>query len=75
MVEFSEGLERERIRRDIFEPRALYNFENLKLWGTKSYDHYLSNIYGDYMTPPPVSNQIAHHDFEVYWRDGYENHF
>ena len=27
------------------------------------YDKYLTNVYGDYMTPPPVEKQKSHHDY------------
>ena len=34
-----------------------------------SYDEYLSNLYGDYMTPPSKDSQQSHHDFEAYWKE------
>ncbi len=32
------------------------------------YDAWLTNIYGDYMTPPPKEKQISHHDYTVYFK-------
>ena len=34
-----------------------------------AYDAYLSAIYGDYMTPPPVEKQVSHHSFAAYRKD------
>ncbi len=33
------------------------------------YDIILTKLYGNYMTPPPVSEQKGHHDYEAYWKD------
>lgn len=30
-------------------------------------DRYLTCVYGDWRTPPPVMEQITHHSFEAYW--------
>lgn len=32
------------------------------------YDRYLTQMYGNYMQLPPVEQQIAPHDIDVYWR-------
>lgn len=34
-----------------------------------NYDEYLSNLYGDYMTPPSKGSQQSHHKFEAYWKE------
>lgn len=39
---------------------AFYEFEGLKLRGPEDYDAYLSQLYGDYMTPPPPQNRVRH---------------
>ncbi|WP_418810234.1 LicD family protein [Paraprevotella xylaniphila] len=39
---------------------AFYSFENLKLHGLKEYDKYLSHLYGDYMSVPPVDSRKVH---------------
>lgn len=33
-------------------------------------DLLLTYWYGDYMTPPPAEQQVSHHGFKVYWKDG-----
>lgn len=42
--------------------RTEYDFEGRKYWGVKDYDAYLTKIYGDYMTPPPIEEQVVHHN-------------
>ena len=37
-----------------------YEFEDLKLYGTKDYDGILTYIYGDYMTLPPLDKRDPH---------------
>ncbi len=36
-------------------------FEDTEVSGIKKYDHFLTTIYGDYMTPPKVSDRIPKH--------------
>ncbi len=43
-------------------------FENKEFNIPVGYDRYLTDVYGDYMTPPPPEKQISHHDSIVYWR-------
>lgn len=33
----------------------------------KGYDDYLTNAYGDYMTPPPPEKRISTHETNAYW--------
>ena len=37
-----------------------YEFEGVRLLGTKDYDAILEYIFGDYMTPPPVEERTPH---------------
>lgn len=37
-------------------------FENINIRVPQNYDAYLTNMYGDYMTPPPLDKRISHHD-------------
>ena len=41
-----------------------YDFEGMKVWGASDYDFVLTQMYGDYMTPPP-ENDRNHHCSEV----------
>lgn len=59
----------EVLKKSDFEPRMQFDFEGEKVWGSKDYDTYLSNLYGDYMTPPQKDKQVSHHDFVAFWKD------
>jgi lipopolysaccharide cholinephosphotransferase len=39
-----------------------HNFEGLTVVGPASWDRYLAQLYGDYMTPPAVSDRLSHHE-------------
>ena len=43
-------------------------FEGQKYRIPECYDMYLKNIYGDYMSLPPVDKQVAHHVFKAWWK-------
>lgn len=51
---------RELFPRTLFSDLTDYPFETLVLRGQKDYDRVLSQLYGDYMTPPPVDEQNKH---------------
>lgn len=40
-------------------------FEDIQVILPEKYDAYLTALYGDYMTPPPLEKQISHHYCEV----------
>ena len=40
--------------------RSEYDFENLKLYGSKDYDGCLKYLFDDYMTPPPENEREQH---------------
>lgn len=44
------------------------DFEGHSFCVMKEYDAFLRAIYGDYMTPPPVSQQIPKHSYKTYYR-------
>lgn len=50
-----------------FATRRRFKFEDTEFWGPSGYDEYLTRTYGDYMTPPPLENQVSHHNFEAYF--------
>ena len=37
-------------------------FEDMKILAPIGYHEYLVQMYGDYMTPPPIAKQVSHHD-------------
>ena len=51
---------RERFKKTSFGKENFYQFEDLLLRGPEAYDAYLTQIYGDYMTPPPESERNKH---------------
>ena len=40
-------------------------FEGIEVRGPKEYEKWLTQVYGDYMTPPPVEKQVSHHYIDV----------
>lgn len=46
----------------------LHKFEDTELYILEDYDTYLTCLYGDYMTPPPVDKRVSCGSFEAcYW--------
>ena len=45
-----------------------HKFEDKMLMIPKQYDSILSQIYGDYMTMPPVEKREPHHFYKAYKR-------
>ena len=55
--------EKEVMRREWFGEPTLYRFENLLVYGPENYDAYLTRMYGDWRTLPPVEKRVSHHDY------------
>lgn len=51
---------------------VLVPFEDLEVRIPRCYDRYLTAIYGDYMTPPPVESQVGRHHFLCWYKEGME---
>lgn len=51
---------KEMFQKSIFGKGHYYEFEGMLLNGPQDYDNYLSQLYGDYMTPPPLSDRNKH---------------
>lgn len=51
---------REMFLKDVYAEGALYEFEGLQLNGPKDYDFVCTQLYGDYMTPPPDAEKNKH---------------
>lgn len=45
-----------------------YPFEGRCYFGPTDYHTYLSSLYGDYMTPPPLEKRVTHHSFTAIWK-------
>lgn len=52
----------------VFDEFVEKPFEDRQYMCYKNYDNYLSNTYGDYMTPPPVDKRASTHVFNAYWK-------
>lgn len=56
-------------------PKSLFNelidipFENRRYKCFKDYDRYLTDTFGDYMTPPPPEKRKSLHTYDTYWKD------
>ena len=55
---------KEMFPKSVYGEGELYQFEQYQLRGPKDYDAVLSQMYGDYMTPPEKADQ-EHHYLEV----------
>lgn len=57
--------EKEIVPREDFAASVPVRFGEDTFPAPVGYDRYLTNMYGDYMTPPPVEKQIANHDMDA----------
>ena len=53
----------------IFKDTVKLEFEGEMFRAPAGYDEFLTIEYGDYMTLPPVEEQVTHHDFKAWWKD------
>lgn len=51
---------KEMFPRAYYEDSVLYDFEDIKLSAPRAHDEVLSQLYGDYMTPPEQSERFSH---------------
>lgn len=61
--------EKEQLPVSVFSEFGDIPFEQKQYMAIKNYDLYLSSIYGDYMTLPPVEQRQAKHEFRAFVRD------
>ena len=57
------------LREDIIE-QDTYQFEGHFFTSFKNYNLYLTQKYGNYQKNPKKEEQITHHQFHAYWKDG-----
>lgn len=57
---------KEVMKRTVFDELIKLEFEGKQFSAIAAYDTFLTNLYGDYMTMPPVEKRVSHHDFEAY---------
>ena len=61
------------VKKEVYDDYVLVDFEGHKFKAPIGYDTLLTNIYGDYMTPPPEDKRASAHGTKAYLRDGYED--
>ncbi|MEY8375239.1 LicD family protein [Lachnospiraceae bacterium 56-18] len=54
--------------KELFSNVVECQFENHNFFIPQGYDKFLTNIYGDYMTPPPVEKRMSTHKSIEYWK-------
>ena len=54
-------------KREYFDSSCLLEFEGELFSCPSCWNQYLSDLYGDYMSFPPIEKQVPHHEFDVYW--------
>lgn len=67
------GFDKELHNKEWFGEGTRVPFENGSIVVPSDYSAYLTKLYGNYMTPPPVERQVAHHyhyfyDLEKRWK-------
>lgn len=65
-VSVTPDCKKERIKKSKYLPQTLFCFEGKEYYGPKHYDEVLTNLYGDYMTPPPKDKQVQTHKRSYY---------
>ena len=56
--------------KDIFEKISYKPFEDKEFCVIDDYDKYLTDLFGDYMTPPPSEKQKSNHNFDrLEWKN------
>lgn len=56
-------------RKSLFDEIDYIPFEDRKYKAFKDYDEFLTSVFGDYMTPPPIEKRVSFHTFDAYWKD------
>jgi len=49
--------------------REKHVFEKEEFYTPREYDLYLTALYGDYMTLPPLDKRCSHHAFKAFWKN------
>ena len=54
-------LHKELFKKDWFSSSEYLPFDNYKIRVCGGYKQYLTQLFGDYLTPPPVEQRVSHH--------------
>ena len=65
--------EREIYNREWFAETVELTFEGRSCPAPQAWDAMLTQVYGDYMTPPPEDKRGSTHDFDAEWKDDDSN--
>ena len=57
------GYDKQVMEREIYGTPILLEFEDAMYFAPQKWDEYLTRIYGDYMTPPPIEKRIEMKDY------------
>lgn len=60
-------IDKDYVKKSVFNDVVDVSFEGLSFKAMKGYDEWLKNIYGDYMTPPPIEMQKRGHSRHIYY--------
>ena len=60
---------REIMKREWFQEDIEVKFEGAMYPAPAGYHNILSQMYGDYMIPPPENKRKSHHDYIAYWKE------
>lgn len=64
-------LENELFEKSVFSDYRYMPFEDFRIRVNTEYDKYLTQLFGDYMTPPPVDKRVsAHHHYYLNLKEG-----
>lgn len=63
---YQKGLYFRRYPTSYFDKYIDIEFEGNTFMAISEYDKYLTYIYGNYMTPPPVSERVPKHEYKAY---------
>lgn len=67
IVIYGEGIEKEFFPDDMFSNPSIVNFEGVDFYAPSKINDYLSQMYGDYMTLPPVAERKIHPS-NTFWK-------
>lgn len=59
---------KKRNRKEVFQASIPLEFEGCVFSAPIGYDEFLTNLYGDYMSLPPVEKRKPHHRVKAYWK-------
>lgn len=60
---------RDIMKTEIFKQYIDIEFEGVTVKAFKNYSQYLSSLYGDYMSLPPLDKRVSHHLFKAYYKE------